>query len=172
MIILRLARSQVWLQQLYIFITLPYFQPYSLLSKSNQKLFRKGQLTCLTETNHPKQWQLNPLQLCLVFITPPPPPSITPPTEGIQNMMGIQNVAAIFCVPLIPYCWDTKYGNHILYPLKDQRGIQNMAGIQNLALHRYWMYLTPNLFLLPNFYKFWCTNCVPDDFQALMSLPY
>ena len=50
------------------------------------------------------------------------PPSITPPTEGIQNMMGIQNVAAIFCVPLIPYCWDTKYGNHILYPLKDQRG--------------------------------------------------
>ena len=49
-------------------------------------------------------------------------------------MMGIQNVAAIFCVPLIPYCWDTKYGNHILYPLKDQRGIQNMAGTQNMAL--------------------------------------
>ena len=37
-------------------------------------------------------------------------------------MMGIQNVAAIFCIPLIPYCWDTKYGSHILYPLKDQRG--------------------------------------------------
>ena len=37
-------------------------------------------------------------------------------------MMGIQNVAVIFCVPLIPYCWDTKYGSHILYPLKDQRG--------------------------------------------------
>ena len=36
-------------------------------------------------------------------------------------MMGIQNVAAIFCIPLIPYCWDTKYGSHILYPLKDQR---------------------------------------------------
>ena len=29
------------LQQLYIFITLPYFQPYSLLSESNQKLVRK-----------------------------------------------------------------------------------------------------------------------------------
>ena len=37
-------------------------------------------------------------------------------------MMGKQNVAAIFCIPLIPYCWDTKYGSHILYPLKDQRG--------------------------------------------------
>ena len=68
---------------------------------------------------YPSIWQLNPLQLCLVFTTPP---SITPPTEGIQNMMGIQNAAAIFCVPLTPYCWDTKYGNHILYPLKDQRG--------------------------------------------------
>ena len=37
-------------------------------------------------------------------------------------MMGIQNVAAMFCIPLIPFCWDTKYGSHILYPLKDQRG--------------------------------------------------
>ena len=37
-------------------------------------------------------------------------------------MMGIQNVAVIFCVPLIPFCWDTKYGSHILYILKDQRG--------------------------------------------------
>ena len=36
-------------------------------------------------------------------------------------MMGIQNVAAIFCITLIPFCWDTKYGSHILYPLKDQR---------------------------------------------------
>ena len=37
-------------------------------------------------------------------------------------MMGIQNVAGIFCIPLIPYCWDTKYGSHILYSLKDQMG--------------------------------------------------
>ena len=75
---LRLTRSQIWLQQLYIFLTRPYFQPYSLLSKSNQKLFRKGQLTCLTQANHAKQWQLNPFQLCLPFVPPYPPP-ITPP---------------------------------------------------------------------------------------------
>ena len=128
-IILRLARSQGSNNYIY----LPYFQSYSLLSESNQKLIRKEQLTCLTETNDPKQWQLNHLQLCLVFITPHLLHFLT---EGIQNMMGIQNVAAIFCVPLIPYSWDTKYGSHILYPLKDQRGIQNMAGIQNMVLHR------------------------------------
>ena len=27
-----------------------------------------------------------------------------------------------FISPESPHCWDTKYGSHILYPLKDQRG--------------------------------------------------
>ena len=37
-------------------------------------------------------------------------------------MAWIQNMAAIFCIPLILYYWDTKYDSHILYPLIDQRG--------------------------------------------------
>ena len=104
---------------IYIFITLLYFQPYSLLSES--RLVRMRHLIYLIDSNHPKKWQINPLQLCLLNfdIYIPPLHSLI---EGKQNMMGIHNVAAIFFIPLIPYCWDTKYGNHILYPLKDQRG--------------------------------------------------
>ena len=56
-------------------------------------------------------------------------------TEGIQNMMGIQNVAAIFCISLIPYCWGTKYGSHILYPLKDQRGDTEYDGDTKCGCH-------------------------------------
>ena len=41
---------------------------------------------------------------------------------GYSSGKDCGSVAAIFCIPLIPYCWDTKYGSHILYPLKDQRG--------------------------------------------------
>ena len=51
-------------------------------------------------------------------------------------MIWIQNVAAIFCIPLIRYCWDTNYFSHILYSLKDQRGDTDMAEIQNMALHQ------------------------------------
>ena len=40
---------------------------------------------------------------------------------GIQNMMGIHNVAAIFCIPLIPSLLGYKYVSPNLYPLKDQR---------------------------------------------------
>ena len=55
------------------------------------------------------------------FYNPPPPHTHTHPLHLLAE--GIHNVAAIFYIPLIPpRCWDTKYGRHILYPLKDQRG--------------------------------------------------
>ena len=58
-------------------------------------------LIFLTDNNHPKQWQLNPLHLCLLnFAVYIPPLHLL--IEGIQNRMGIQNIAAIFCIPLIP----------------------------------------------------------------------
>ena len=51
-------------------------------------------------------------------------------------MIQIHNLLAIFCIRLIPFYWDTMYGSHCLYPLKDQRGDAEYDGIQNMVLHR------------------------------------